>query len=125
AVPQRVLVRQYAAVHAGAFAHEADGRAGARAGALARAHGAVSGPPAAALGPGRLSIDLRCAIRRATDGDGLNIQGRPPGPRRPHVDFRVAMGRARTRRQRPAVLYLSFRNTAMAFVWSCARSHAM
>ena len=64
-----LLLNVYSAADAlpitpGAGAHVEDGRAGARPGAPARAHGAVSGPPATALGSGRLSLDLR----RADDG---------------------------------------------------------
>ena len=77
AAPQRVLCGRHAADHAGAGAHEADGRAGARPGAPARPHGAVSGPPATALGPGRLSLDLRRSDRGATGAgwtEGLSQQ---------------------------------------------------
>ena len=64
-----LLLNVYSAADAlpitpGAGADIEDGRAGARAGATARAHGAVPGAPAAALGSGGLSLDLR----RADDG---------------------------------------------------------
>ena len=61
AAAQRVLGRRRPADHAGAGADIEDGRAGARTGATARAHGAVPGATATALGSGGVSVDLRGA----------------------------------------------------------------
>src|SRR5256712_11936055 len=59
AAPQRLLGGRRAADHTHADAHVENGRARARPGAHARAHGAVPGPATAPVGSGRLSLGLR------------------------------------------------------------------
>src|SRR5256712_13303010 len=59
AAPQRLLGGGRVADHTHADAQVENGRARARPGAHARAHGAVPGPTTAPVGPGRLSLGLR------------------------------------------------------------------